>query len=426
MRLVTVPVFFLWVAAVAPRASASVINFGPTNQNLTFTGLGPNAAGQATARVTWGSCVFNDAVTTCTVSAPFTGVGGGGAVSFVFTYQGNGPSPMTAVIPDPTNVNAPIISISSGSLVETLTESNGTTLTLYGAYFLFTSWTTQCTGVSVCDAQHVGLTPNATITGPFSATNDITPSIQPSGIISAGAFGAFPSVAPGTWIEIYGDKLSTTVARTNTWSASDFKGLNAPTTLVGTTVTIGGLPAYIDFVSQVQVNVQVPSGVPTGQQQVVVTTGGGSSIPYPVTVNPIQPGLLAPPVFKLNGTQYVVALYPDGVTYVLPPGITNAVATRRAKPGDTILFYGVGFGPVTPNIPAGQIVEQSNSLASPFVVSFAGTPAKVNYFGLAPTFVGLYQFNVVVPSVAASDTVPLTFTVGTTAGTQALAIAIGN
>jgi uncharacterized protein (TIGR03437 family) len=426
MRRVTVPVFLLCVVVLAPRLPASVISFGVTNQSITLTGLGANAAGQATGSVTWGSCVLSGGTTVCTVTAPFTGVGAGGTVAFVLTYQGSGPSPMTAVVTDPNNPNTITLSIKSGTFVETLTESNGTTLTFYGATVQFTSWISQCTGVSVCDAEHVGLTPNATITGPFSATNDITPVIQPSGVISAGAFGAFPAIAPGTWIEIYGSKLSTTVAHTNTWSASDFNGNNAPTLLAGTTVTIGGQSAFIDYVSATQVNAQVPSNVPTGQQPVVVTTGGGSSFPYVIQVNPIQPGMLAPPVFQINGTQYVVALFPDGVTYVLPPGVTTAVPTRRAKAGDTLLFYGVGFGPVTPNIPAGQIEQQSNTLQSPLKVSFAGTPAQVSYDGLTPTFVGLYQFNVIVPSLAASDTVPLTFSVGSTAGSQTMVIAIGN
>jgi uncharacterized protein (TIGR03437 family) len=39
---------------------------------------------------------------------------------------------------------------------------------------------------------------------------------------------------------------------------------------------------------------------------------------------------------------------------------------------------------------------------------------------------GLYQINVIVPSVPASDTVPVTFTLGGVSGTQTLAIAIGN
>ena len=91
-----------------------------------------------------------------------------------------------------------------------------------------------------------------------------------------------------------------------------------------------------------------------------------------------------------------------------------------------ITIYGVGFGPVIPNIPAGQIVQQSNTLANSFQVSFGGSPAVLPYSGLAPGFVGLYQFNVVVPNVAASDTVPVTFTLNGTAGTQTLYIATGN
>jgi uncharacterized protein (TIGR03437 family) len=39
---------------------------------------------------------------------------------------------------------------------------------------------------------------------------------------------------------------------------------------------------------------------------------------------------------------------------------------------------------------------------------------------------GLYQFNVVVPNVAASDSVPVTFSLGGTTGTQKLITAIGN
>ncbi len=52
--------------------------------------------------------------------------------------------------------------------------------------------------------------------------------------------------------------------------------------------------------------------------------------------------------------------------------------------------------------------------------------AVVQYAGLAPGFVGLYQFNVVVPNVVASNKVGVTFTLGGTAGTQTLYIAVGN
>jgi uncharacterized protein (TIGR03437 family) len=59
-------------------------------------------------------------------------------------------------------------------------------------------------------------------------------------------------------------------------------------------------------------------------------------------------------------------------------------------------------------------------------VSLGGAPATVSYAGLAPGFVGLYQFNIVVPNVAPSDAVPLTFTLGGFSGSQTLFIAVGN
>ena len=52
--------------------------------------------------------------------------------------------------------------------------------------------------------------------------------------------------------------------------------------------------------------------------------------------------------------------------------------------------------------------------------------AMANYSGLAPNYVGLYQFNIVVPNVAASNAVPLTFTLGGGGGTQTLYIAVQN
>ena len=113
----------------------------------------------------------------------------------------------------------------------------------------------------------------------------------------------------------------------------------------------------------------------------------------------------------------------DG-TYVLPVGAIAGVTSRPAKPGETIIIYGVGFGPVTPPISAGQIVTESNQLVASLQVSFGQTPAQVSYFGLAPQLVGVYQFNVVVPAVPDSDQVPLTFKLGGVPGTQTLVTAV--
>jgi uncharacterized protein (TIGR03437 family) len=249
----------------------------------------------------------------------------------------------------------------------------------------------------------------------------IPPSISPGGVVSASAFGAFPDVSPGSWIEIYGSNLA---RDTRGWGASDFTGVNAPISLDGTSVTIGGQPAFIAFISPTQINAQVPFGVSAGLQAMTVTTAGVTSATYQVTVNAIEPGFLAPPSFSVNGIQYVVALFSDG-TYVLPTGAIAGINSHPAKPGDTIVLYGVGFGPVSPSIPAGQIVQQLNALTALLQISFGGTPATaLPYAGLAPDYVGLYQFNLVVPQVAAGNAVPVTFTLGGVAGTQTLYMAV--
>lgn len=248
------------------------------------------------------------------------------------------------------------------------------------------------------------------------------PSVPAGGVVTASGFGEFNTIAPGTWIEIYGSNLSAT---TRTWTIADFQGAIAPTKLDGTIVTIAGQPAFLAYISPGQVNAQVPSNVAPGAQLLVVTTPAGSSSAYSVTVNATQPGLWAPSVFKLSGTQFVGAVFPDGAV-VLPPGAVAGVNSRRAKPGDVITLWGVGFGPVVPDMPAGQIVPQINSLAASFQISFGSTPAVVQYSGLAPESIGLYQFNVVVPRVATSDFVPLTFTLGGVASAQTLYIAVQN
>jgi uncharacterized protein (TIGR03437 family) len=249
-----------------------------------------------------------------------------------------------------------------------------------------------------------------------------TPAISAGGVVSASAFGGFTSVSPGSWIEIYGSNLA---ADTRPWSGSDFSGANAPTSLDSTSVTIGGQAAFVDFISPAQVNALVPSNAGTGLQQITVKTAAGTSAPVNVSVNAVQPGLLAPPSFTVNGSQYAVAFFSDG-TYVLPTGAIAGLISRPAMPGDTIVLYGVGFGPVIPNIPAGQLVEQSNTLASSFQISVGGQAATVLYSGLAPNYTGLYQFNITVPNVAAGSALPLTFTLGGVAGTQTLSIAVQN
>ena len=49
-----------------------------------------------------------------------------------------------------------------------------------------------------------------------------------------------------------------------------------------------------------------------------------------------------------------------------------------AKPGETVVMYGVGFGDATPEIPAGQIATQSTQLTAPIQILFGATQAKLS------------------------------------------------
>ncbi len=406
-------------------ASAVVINLGTSAQAVTLTGIGTNQNGAGTARVGWGSCTYNGTNTTCNVSGPYTGLGNGGTYNFVLTYPGNGLSPLTSVA-SPIGTDKIVFNLTAGSFTFSITPAGGTPIPFYDLTFSFDydPLTIACTGVSTCAVGLVGTTAGSTITGPIHGLYDLTPVIaSPASVITAASYGGFNAIAPATWIEIYGTNLATTPARV--WGGQDFNGTQAPTALGGTTVTVAGKPAYVDFVSPHQVNVQVPSGIPTGSQKVVITTAGGPSIGTSINVNAVQPGILAPAVFKLSQGQYAVALFPDNTTYALPPGVTNAVKTARPKPGDTITLYGVGFGPVTPNIDAGTVVTQANNLPD-FKASIGGVPATTQFAGLVAGNLGLYQFNVVVPNVPANDATPFTFSIGGTAGTQTLILPIGN
>ena len=240
-------------------------------------------------------------------------------------------------------------------------------------------------------------------------------------VISLSGFGGLSTVAPGSWVEIYGSNLAAT---SRLWTGADFSGNNAPTSLDGVGVTIGGQKAFVEYISPGQIDVQTPSSIATGGPLPVVVTNGYSSAPFNVTVNVAAPGLLATAPFQISGKQYAVALLADGVTYVLPAGAIPGVASRPAKPGEPIVLYGIGFGTVVPNSPAGQIVTQSNQIAQSFQISFGGVPAVFNYDGLEAPYIGLYQFNVTVPAVADNNLVPLTFSLGGVPGAQTLYIAV--
>ena len=151
----------------------------------------------------------------------------------------------------------------------------------------------------------------------------------------------------------------------------------------------------------------------------------GESNTLSITVAARAPGLLSPAVFRVGNNQYLGALHADG-TFVGPVGFIPGVASSPARPGETILTYGVGFGGVSPANPPGVITTVLNSLPN-FTVRFGDVqvPASgIIYAGLAPSNVGLYQFNITVPAGITGNTVPITMTTDGVALSQTLVTAI--
>jgi len=107
-------------------------------------------------------------------------------------------------------------------------------------------------------------------------------------------------------------------------------------------------------------------------------------------------------------------------------GASFGVNSRPAKPGDQIYTYGIGFGDVTPTILPGVIAGQSNTLVNKVAISFGSTPATVAYQGLTPGSVGLYQFNLTVPSPLANGDYQINVTQNGAAVPQTLYLNVQN
>ena len=366
------------------------------------------------------------------VLASLTGTGTAGSLgSFTFTGTSDVqnvlgimpstlvPGTLVFVFPNGDKLNS-TISIPAGAVAPNLVGS--TTATGTGT---ITGGTGQFAGATGTFSSLMGATLETGFqTGSFKITGSATvvtvdakiPVISAKGVVTASAFGAYADIAAGTWIEIYGTNLSGT---TRGWGGSDFtnNGQNAPVSLDGVKVTVGGQAAFVAYVSPGQVNVLVPSNAAIGPSQLTLTNTLGTSAPYSIMIKPTAPGLLAPATLLIGGKQYAGGLTPDGKAFA-------GVPANPAKPGDTLIVYGIGFGPVAPAINAGTIASGLTSLMTKPQFLFGSTPAELSYFGLTPGLTGLYQFNVVVPTVATNTALPLTINLGGVAGAQTLFVAV--
>ena len=240
-------------------------------------------------------------------------------------------------------------------------------------------------------------------------TSPVTPHLTT--VLNGASFATAQPLAPGSLGSLFGLAIVTAPAAATT--------VPLPMTLGGLTLTVGGIPAPLLYVSATQVNFQVPWNVQAGPVDVIATVNGTALTKLATTIAPIDPG-----VFSLQyGVGQGIATNLDG-TLVAPAGSIPGLVTRPAKTGDTIIVYATGLGAVSPSIGTGaapgDILRNTSVKAQ---VLIGGKSADVPFSGLSPQFVGVNQLNVVVPSGAAG-VVPLQINSGGVLSTNQVTIAV--
>jgi uncharacterized protein (TIGR03437 family) len=237
-----------------------------------------------------------------------------------------------------------------------------------------------------------------------------------SGVFDAES--ARSSFASGQWVGIYGAGLANT---SRSWGNSDFTGGTSPgsplpTSLDGVSVTIGGQPAAVYFVSSTQLNVLAPSNLTLGPTQVVVTNNGAASAAFSTTVVSSSPSLF---YYGAGGKVYPAAVHLDGTLVGDPAVQSNA---RKAQPGETLEFFANGIAAAQ----GGVIVPVT---AFPQQISMSAGSTALNASGPVLVFAGEFQVNGAVPASLAPGDYPLTLTVaggGSTAdGGVAITLPVG-
>ncbi|MGI8991639.1 MAG: TIGR03118 family protein [Bryobacteraceae bacterium] len=219
------------------------------------------------------------------------------------------------------------------------------------------------------------------------------PAIVSNGVVNGASFQ--PGIAPNTFITILGSSLAST---TRTWGSADFVNGKLPTQLDGVSATVNGKPAYIYFVSPKQLNILSPVDTMTGQVQVQIMNNGLTSATLTAQMQAVSPAF-----FLIGMGKYIAATHGDGS--VIGPAALFPGSSTPAKPGETIVLYGTGFGATNPAIPDGSLVTSAAKLVETPMITVGGAPATVTFAGL--TGAGLYQINIVIPAATADGDVPV-------------------
>jgi minor extracellular serine protease Vpr len=207
-------------------------------------------------------------------------------------------------------------------------------------------------------------------------------------IVNAASYES--GISPGALATIFGDNLTmvsgTVLAESNP----------LPTNLAGVNVMVSGFPAPIYGIAYAdgedQISIQVPYEAPTGPgaAEIQVFDEGTLVADFFTDSFTEDPG-----IFTYNGN-FAIAEASD-YSLIGPNNL--------AIPGEPLVLYVTGLGPLTLNLTDGYGSPTSPPFAQtvdPFQVIVDGENCAVFFSGLAPGFVGLYQINFYVPSDAAA------------------------
>lgn len=228
------------------------------------------------------------------------------------------------------------------------------------------------------------------------------PVIASGGVVNLASGEVGQGIAPGSYISIYGRALSE-VTRLNTRSV-------LPLALAGVSVSFDvpgqarSLPGRVYYVSDGQINVQVPWEL-AGAESAIVKVTIGDTVSDVVTI-PVKS--YSPAIFAYNESSG------QTLAAVLDSRYGLVGSSNPAKRNDVVQIFVNGLGPVD-NQPASGEPSPTEPLARTRVgpdVTIGGQRADVSFSGMTPGTVGLYQVNARIPANAPSGLQPVVITAG--------------
>jgi uncharacterized protein (TIGR03437 family) len=212
-------------------------------------------------------------------------------------------------------------------------------------------------------------------------------------------------IEAGSWVMIEGSNLANIADPGRGYRPNEIVNGQLPTSLDGVSVTIDGKQAFVGFISQHQINVVAPDDTVQGPVVVVVTNNGTASAPAMAQLQPYAPGL-----FEWGATNYATTIrYADGALVGNPSAVPGSVS---AKPGDTLILFGTGFGPTRPATLSGQLVMAASPAASMPAVTVGGVSANVIGATISPGTVGVYLIEIQLPQSIGLGDQPVVASIG--------------